>query len=211
MPEPSALALFLATAFVVIVAPGPAVFYIVARSIDQGRIAGVVSMLGISTGALFHVFAAAFGLSALLVSSATAFSVVKYLGAAYLVYLGLRKLLTRESVPVTVEIEPRTLRRLFWEGVIVNILNPKTALFFFAFLPQFVDAANGEITTQFIFLGVLFVIMGIVSDGAYALLAGAARNWLRQATTFWRIERYFAASVFIGLGIATALSGSAKK
>ncbi len=140
VPEPTTLLLFTAAAMALIVVPGPAVLYIVGQSVDGGRRAGLVSALGIATGGLVHVLAAAIGLSAFVLSSATAFSVVKYAGAAYLVVLGIRRLLERDEARV--ELRERGLRRIYGQGVVVNVLNPKTALFFFAFLPQFVDVAS---------------------------------------------------------------------
>ncbi len=202
--------LFLVAVFVLLVTPGPAVFYIVARSIDQGRMAGLVSVLGVGVGTFFHVAAAALGLSALLVSSALAFSIVKYLGAAYLIYLGLHKLLAKDE-PVSLHtIEPQRLTRIFRQGVVVNVLNPKTALFFFAFLPQFIDPTAGWVAGQVVVLGTIIVIMGIFSDGFYALLAGTLGAWLRSSLTIVRVQRYFAGSVYIALGVLTALSGSQK-
>jgi threonine/homoserine/homoserine lactone efflux protein len=203
--------MFFVAATVLLVTPGPAVFYIVARSIDQGRLAGIISVLGIGVGTLFHVAAAGLGVSAILVSSAVAFSVVKYLGAAYLIYLGIRKLLVADDIEQPERGEPRKLRRIFYEGVIVNILNPKTALFFFAFLPQFVDVSRGSITGQILLLGFLFVIMGVLSDSVYAVLAGTAGEWIRRHMRLLRAQRYFAGGVFIALGITTALHGTGKK
>lgn len=137
MPEASTLVLFATTAFALLLVPGPVTLYIVARGIDQGRPAALVSVLGIQAGDVVYIAAAAVGLSAILVSSSVAFSVVKYLGAAYLVYLGLRTLLTRPSPHALPVGPPLSLGRVFAQGALVNILNPKTALFFFAFLPQF--------------------------------------------------------------------------
>lgn len=211
MPDLSSLVLFMVAALALLVTPGPAVLYIVARSIDQGRWAGIVSMLGIHVGTLFHVAAAAFGLSALLMSSALAFNVVKYLGAAYLIYLGVRKLLVREELHQPEVIENRKLSRIFYQGVVVNLLNPKTALFFFAFLPQFVNPSRGVVAGQILFLGFIFVVLGIFSDGAYAVLAGTVGHWLRGNLRFLRAQRYFAGSMYIGLGLTAALSGSHRK
>jgi threonine/homoserine/homoserine lactone efflux protein len=208
IPEPSALALFLAATVALLVVPGPAVLYIVAQSIDRGRRAGLVSMLGIQAGALVHVAAAAVGLSSLLVSSAVAFEAVKYVGAAYLVALGVRRLLVRDDVDDVRVRRERSLRRLFAQGALVNVLNPKTALFFFAFLPQFVDPDAGYAAAQIAFLGLLFVAVALVSDGTYALLAGAAGGRLRRSRPFVAAQRYVSAGVFVGLGLATALSGS---
>lgn len=211
MPELTQLHLFVLASLALLIVPGPAVLYIVARSVNQGRLTGVVSVAGVQVGALVHIAAAAFGLSALLLSSALAFNAVKYLGAAYLIYLGLRKLFSREAAhgdhrDVVVESEP--LRRVFAQGIVVNLLNPKTALFFFAFLPQFVDPSKGPIALQILLLGALFVCLAMMSDGAYAVLAGSLGNWLRTNRRFWQGQRLFAGTVYIGLGVTTAVSGS---
>ncbi len=208
MPDPSTIVVFSAAALILLITPGPAVLYIVARSIDQGRIAGVVSVLGIGLGTMVHVAAASLGLSALLVSSATAFNFVKYLGAAYLVYLGVRKLMERDPHAMTVRAEYQPLSRTFSQGIVVNVLNPKLAIFFFAFLPQFVNPANGSVAVQTFVLGTLFVTLGIVSDSAYALLAGSAGSWLKQSQGFVRGQRYFAGGAYIALGIVAAASGT---
>jgi threonine/homoserine/homoserine lactone efflux protein len=210
MPSGSTLALFLVAALALLLTPGPAVLYIVTRSIDQGRLAGIVSVLGIGIGTLFHVTAAALGASALLMSSALAFSVVKYAGAAYLIYLGVRKLLERQDTSQPEANGQRNLKRIFSQGVLVQLLNPKTALFFFAFLPQFVDVSRGAVAVQILFLGGLFAVLGILSDGSYALLAGTFGRWLKGNARFLRAERYFAGGIYVALGITTALSGSGK-
>ena len=207
MPELSTFTIFVVATSVLLLTPGPAVLYIVTRSIDQGRVAGIVSTLGIAVGTLFHVAAAAFGISALLVSSALLFSFVKYLGAAYLIYLGIRKLLVREELQLIQNKKRRELSQIFYQGTLVNLLNPKTALFFFAFLPQFVDPAKGAVSGQILFLGATFVVMGLFSDGLYALLAGSLGKWLRSNLRFLRAQRYFAGTVYIALGAVTALSG----
>ena len=200
------LPVFLLAALVLLLTPGPAVLYIVARSIDQGRLAGLVSVLSIEVGNFCHVLAAALGLSAILLSSALAFAIVKYLGAAYLIYLGLRRLFTRDPLHPTVHFQRQSLRRIFWQGVLVAIFNPKTALFFFAFLPQFVDPVQGRVTAQLLMLGGLFVGMAIVTDGLYALLAGSIGQWLKGARSFLVAERYVVGSVYIGLGVTAALA-----
>ena len=211
MLDHSTLFVFIAAAVLLLVTPGPAVLYIVARSIDQGRRAGIVSALGIHIGTLMHVAAAALGVSALLVSSALAFNLVKYLGAAYLIYLGLQRLLTPEEKVQVKPPPPQKLSRIFYQGVLVNLLNPKTALFFFAFLPQFVDVTQGNVASQVFFLGSIFIGLGVLSDGLYAILAGTAGHWLRGNLHFLRTQRYFTAGVFITLGLTAALSGSKQK
>jgi threonine/homoserine/homoserine lactone efflux protein len=211
IPNHSSLALFVTGAIVVLVIPGPAVMYIVGRSIELGRRAGVLSALGISTGALVHVTAAALGLSALLVSSALAFSTVKYLGAAYLIYLGVQKLRRDEPLTSTDALAPGNLKRVFGQGVIVSVLNPKEALFFFAFLPQFVDPAHGPIRSQILFLGLLFVCMGMISDSLWGLSAGTVAQWLRGNSRWTRAQRYVSGGTLISLGLATAFAGSGSK
>jgi threonine/homoserine/homoserine lactone efflux protein len=213
MPDASTFALFVAASLALTLVPGPAVLYIVARSVEGGRPAGLVSVLGIGVGGLVHVVFAAVGLSAILASSAAAFSVVKWLGAAYLVYLGLQRILARdeESAAVTVEREP--LSRVFSQGVVVNVLNPKTALFFLAFLPQFADPSRGAVTTQIALLGITFVTLALCTDGLYALLSGSAADWLRrrnESSRFRRGQRYVSGGIYIALGAATAVSGSGK-
>lgn len=200
------LPLFIFASIVLLLTPGPAVLYIIARSVDQGRVAGLVSVLSIEVGNFFHAIAAAVGLSALLFSSATAFSVVKYLGAAYLIYLGVRKLISGSTNLQKAQVEPQSLRRIFSQGVTVAVLNPKTALFFLAFLPQFIDRTKGQVGLQLLTLGCLFVGMAIISDGMYALLASSAGQWLKTRQQVWLAERYLAGLIYIGLGVTAALA-----
>ena len=202
----SNLPIFLLAALILLLTPGPAVLYIVARSLDQGRLAGFVSVLSMEVGNVVHVLAAALGLSAILVSSALAFSIVKYLGAAYLIYLGVRRLLARETAHQPTAFQRQSLRRIFRQGVLVAILNPKTALFFFAFLPQFVDSSKSSFTLQLLTLGCLFVLMAIVTDSLYSLLAGTVGQWLKGTRSFMRVERYLVGTVYIGLGVMAALA-----
>ncbi len=206
MPPAENLALFAAAALALLLVPGPAVLYVVAQSIRGGRRAGLVSVLGLHIGSLVHVGAAAVGLSSLLASSATAFTAVKYAGAAYLVVLGLRRLVggRHDSEPAVVARHGRLLR----QGFVVNVLNPKTALFFLAFLPQFVDVDAAAAAIQIVVFGLAFVVLGLVTDGAWALAAGTAGGLARRSRRVVRAERYLSGSVFVGLGVATALSGS---
>jgi threonine/homoserine/homoserine lactone efflux protein len=210
-PDASMLGLFVAAAVVLLITPGPAVLYIVTRSVEQGRLAGLVSALGIHVGTLVHVAAAAFGVSALLLSSALAFDIVKYLGAIYLVYIGVRKLMGWDQPSGGREVAPRSLRQLFGQGVVVNILNPKTALFFLAFLPQFVDVSKGAVGFQILVLGMIFVVLGVLSDGLYAIAAGTAGGWLKRDGRVLRAERYVGGTVFVGLGVTAALAGNGRK
>ncbi len=211
--SPSTLALFLPAVFILLITPGPVVLYIVTRSIDQGRAAGLVSVLGSEIGNLVHVLAAALGLSAILLSSTLAFDVVKYLGAGYLIYLGIRKLAAREDAAqgAAQTVERAPLKRIFLQGIAVAVLNPKTALFFFAFLPQFVDRSRGQVALQILLLGLMMLVLAIISDSCYALAAGAAGRWLRDSgrgnAIFPRVQRYVTGTVYIGLGVAALFAG----
>jgi threonine/homoserine/homoserine lactone efflux protein len=202
--DPSTLALFMLASLALAVVPGPAVLYIVARSVDQGRLAGFVSALGISVGGLVHVVAATIGLSSLLASSATAFTAVKYAGAAYLILLGVRRLLTRQRREDEAARPPRARRRIFVDGVVVNVLNPKTALFFLAFLPQFIEPGEGTATLQILLLGLIFVFIALGSDSVWALAAGTLGSWLRRSRWYLGVKRWVTGTVFVGLGLSTA-------
>jgi threonine/homoserine/homoserine lactone efflux protein len=211
IPNHSSLLLFVGAALVLLAIPGPAVFYVTSRSIGHGRGAGLVSALGIGVGTIVHVAAAALGLSALLMSSAIAFSVVKYLGAAYLIYLGIQKIVREETVASSEPSARIQLSRIFGQGIVVNVLNPKTALFFFAFIPQFVDVSRGKVAGQIMFLGLLFAVMGVLSDSIWALLAGTLAHALKRNTRWMRTQRYVSGGMLISLGIATAFAGSANR
>lgn len=210
MLELSRLYLFIGAAIALLLIPGPAVLYITARSASQGRMAGLVSVLAIETANFTQAVAAALGLSAILLSSALAFDIVKYLGAAYLIYLGIRKLFSRDEEAGNGIVQHESLSRIYWQGFMVNILNPKTALFFFAFLPQFVSPEKGNVTAQTLLLGVIFVGLALITDSIYALLASSLAGRLKGNKNFQRGGRYFSGLVYIGLGITTALTGSKK-
>jgi threonine/homoserine/homoserine lactone efflux protein len=203
VPTFTTIALFSLAGFALAVVPGPAVTYIVTQSVDKGRRAGVVSALGISGGGLVHVAAATAGLSALVASSATAFTAVKLVGAAYLIVVGIRRILTRDQASAD-ETEPAPLHRLFTQGVVVNVLNPKTALFFLAFLPQFVNTDRGPVALQVAFLGLLFVAIAAVSDCAYALLASMLAGRLRASPRAVRARAWASGGIFVALGITAA-------
>jgi len=208
-PSAAHIGLFLGAALVLLLVPGPAVLYIVARSIAHGRRAGLVSILGIHAATLVHVAAAALGLSALLASSALAFGVVKYAGAAYLVWLGVKRLFgAPQPADDDLRAETGTHARFFRDGFVVNLLNPKTALFFLAFLPQFVDVGRGQVAAQIAFLGVLFIALGFLTDSCYALAAGTAGNFLKRSRAFLRIERYVSGVLLVGLGVTAAVAGN---
>jgi threonine/homoserine/homoserine lactone efflux protein len=205
VPSLSTYAVFLATAMALLAIPGPAVLYVVTRSIEMGRAGGVASVAGITTGTIVHVALATAGLSSLILASRTAFGAVKYVGAAYLIVLGLRRLLTREDERVDEEAVPRTRRRAYTQGVVVNLTNPKTIVFIFAFIPQFVDPSARHVWLQVLVLGLSFALLGFVSDNVYALAAGAVADRLRGSRKIARFERWFGGSILIGLGVAAAV------
>jgi len=215
VPSPGTLALFAVTALGVLLIPGPAVTYLVARSIDQGRAAGLASVAGLGLGPLAHVVAATLGVSAIVASSAIAFSVLKYLGAAYLIAIGIRTWLRNDHAAPVHGDEPQAITRgdlwkAFRQGVVVNVLNPKTALFFLAFLPQFVDPAAGAAWLQLFVLGTSFVVLGLCTDGGYAVLASTLGTWPRERPSFARRRRYVTGGVYVTLGVAAAITGGTR-
>lgn len=207
----SSLLLFVTGAAILLVIPGPAVTYVISRSIGHGRAAGLISVMGIVTGTLCHVVAAALGISALLASSAVAFQFVKYLGAAYLIYLGIKTLRRNDEQLVTGDTGETKLIRIYGQGLLVNLLNPKTALFFLAFLPQFVDPWRGHVTLQILQLGILFALMGWCSDSVYAVIAGIVAERIRGSLRLRRAQRNVSGGALIALGLASAFSGSRSK
>ena len=207
MPETTTLLLFATAALALIVIPGPNLIYITARSVAEGRRAGIASALGVEAGTLVHVVAAAFGLSALIASSATAFSALKYAGAAYLVYLGVRTLLARdEPAAEAPDAAPVTLRRAFAEGALVNVLNPKVALFFLAFLPQFIDPDRGAMAVQVLVLGTVLLLLGTALDLVYALAASWLGARLARKPSAQRRQRRVSGGIYLALGAAAALA-----
>jgi threonine/homoserine/homoserine lactone efflux protein len=205
MPSLSTYALFVVTALALLAIPGPAVLYIVSRSVDQGRRAGIASVLGVTTGTVVYVTLATVGLSSLILASTVAFDAVRFVGAAYLIFLGVRRLLTRHEDSLEVERPPRTLRRLYTQGLVVNLLNPKTIVFIFAFIPQFVDVGAGRVWLQVMLLGLTLAGLGLVSDSLYAFAAGSIADRLRGSRGMARFERWFGGSILIGLGLVAAV------
>lgn len=205
MLDGSTLLLFAGASLALLAVPGPAVIYVVTRSVDQGRAAGIVSVLGVETGTFAYALAAAAGLTGLIAASEIGFTIVKYAGAAYLIYLGLRKLLRREESQGPVS---RARSRLFLAGVLVQLLNPKIAIFFLAFLPQFVDPSRGPVAIQILALGTIFTLLAVLSDGAYVLLGGVVGGWLLTGRHARRRLARLSGAVYIGLGVSAALSGT---
>jgi threonine/homoserine/homoserine lactone efflux protein len=212
MPHGTTLLAFAATALVLLLIPGPAVLYIVSQSVEHGRRPGLVATLGVHAGTMVHIAAAALGHSAILVSSSLAFGAVRLIGAAYLIYLGLRTLLDRSggegAAPAAREVR---LARIFRQGVLVNVTNPKTALFFFAFLPQFVDPHGAAVPEQIVALGLTFALLGLVTDSLWGIAAGSAAGWVKGRSAVRSVQRWITGCVFIGLGVATALVGSERR
>jgi len=205
--SPYSLLWFVAGALLLLIIPGPAVTYILSRTIERGRAAGLVAVLGIVTGTLCHVVAATLGLSALLLSSALALPAVKYVGAVYIIYLGIRTL-RRDREWVEPARGDRRFARLFGEGMLVNLLNPKTALFFFGFLPQFVDLARGHASLQILELGVLFVLLSWCTDSAYAWIGGSVGKRIRGSARLRRAESNISGALLIALGLGCAFVGA---
>jgi threonine/homoserine/homoserine lactone efflux protein len=203
---------FVAASVILAVTPGPAVFYIVTRSVAHGRLSGLASVAGVAVGNLGNAIGASIGLAALFAVSSLAFTVVKYLGALYLIWLGIQALRAKaiDASAIEARVDRGAARRIFMDGFVVALLNPKTAIFFAAFLPQFV-ASPAAPATQTIALGVIFVLVASFTDTLYALMAGTVRPWLRRATGLARAGRYLTAGAFIGLGLLTAVSGQRAK
>jgi threonine/homoserine/homoserine lactone efflux protein len=204
MPSLSAYAVFLATAIAILLVPGPAVLYVVTRSIEMGRAGGIASVAGITTATFAYVALATAGVSSLVLASTVAFDVVKYAGAAYLLFLGVRRLLGRGLEEEAEEPAPRTRRRAYTQGVLVNLTNPKMIVFVFAFLPQFVNPHAPRPWLQTLVLGVSFTVLAFLSDSLYAVAAGSIADRLRGTNTIAWVQRWIGGSVLVGLGILSA-------
>lgn len=207
MPELATLLVFAASALALVAIPGPNHVYIVARSVDQGRRAGFASAFGVETATLLHVGAAAVGLSAALASSATAFAVVKYAGVAYLLYLAVRTLIAPDEPADQAPAAATSTTRVFLDGLVVNLLNPKVALFFLALLPQFVDPLAGPAWTQILVLGAMLAAIGLASDLLYAIAAGRVGARLRGNAGFARRRRHVAGAVYLLLAALALIAG----
>ncbi|HVH59910.1 MAG TPA: LysE family translocator [Candidatus Sulfotelmatobacter sp.] len=200
------LLLFLAAALLLAITPGPGIFYVLARSLAGGKREGILSSLGTFVGGLFHVFAAALGLSAILAASAVAFHTVKYAGAAYLVWLGIRMIRTRNA-EMTVEAASPS-KRAFRQGILTEVLNPKTALFFLSFIPQFVAPAHGHLFFQFALLGSISVGLNTAADLVVVGMASPLERKLKNSLRFRRRQRTASGIGMIGLGAYLALADS---
>ncbi|HMD64776.1 MAG TPA: LysE family translocator [Stellaceae bacterium] len=209
MPSPQTMALFMVSALALNLTPGPAILFILSRSFGQGRAAAVISVFGLAAASVLQAVAAAFGLSALFVYSPLAFAIVKYCGATYLVYLGITGFLSGGLAGITSRAEPgrrRSLARAYWQGLLTDLLNPKLLLFFFSFLPQFVDPARGEPSLQMLVLGLLFQVTGVPTNLAVALGGGTLAALIARHPFWAGVQRWCSSAVLIGLGIRLALS-----
>lgn len=209
MPTPETFATFALASAALILLPGPNLIYIVTRGIAQGRSAALASAVGVELGTLVHIAAAALGVSVILARSAAAFTTVKLLGAAYLIYLGVKALRGEDEISVSEErVEAASPARLLRRGILINVLNPKVAIFFLAFFPQFIDPGRGPALVQTLALGLVFFLLALALDLAYAVLAGRVGTWLRSRPRILGYQRYVSGSVYIGLGAAAALSNA---
>lgn len=209
MPDAATFGLYLTAAILLAITPGPGILYVLTRSLKGGRYEGYTSSLGTAVGGMCHVVAAAFGLSAILATSAVAFHIVKYLGAAYLIYLGIRTL--RQSDDFVIDsAKSYTNQRAFTQGIITEILNPKTALFFLAFIPQFINP-EGSVVVQFIVFGTISVLLNTSVDIVVATLAGTIGAQLQKRRTLRKAQRYFTGSSLIALGVYVAVAGGDQK
>jgi threonine/homoserine/homoserine lactone efflux protein len=211
MIDTTSLLIFAGANLVVLITPEPAVLYIVSRSIGEGRKAGLLSVYGLGLGTLPHALAVAFGVTGILASSVVAFSVLKYLGAAYLIYLGIQRIRRKNGNHTTVVSTQKVGKMAFWESFTVGVLNPKSILFFLAFLPQFIDPARGNTIIQTLVLWFISQVMAIIVGSGYALATSWVRGRFIGQTPFSRFGDYFAGSMYIGLGLFAALSGSRGK
>ena len=205
----SSLVLFFIATLVLALAPGPDLLYITARGLDQGALAGLISALGVHTGVLIHTVVAALGLSALIASSTVAFALIKYAGAAYLCFLGLRTFLSWREASISCcqrSVSRAALRKVFYQGVITDVLNPKVILFFLAFFPQFVDPASSTASIDIFLLGLVFVAVAFPIDAVVGLFAGSISKQLSHSRQHRRWGRWMTGSAFIILGIGTALT-----
>jgi threonine/homoserine/homoserine lactone efflux protein len=209
MPSWQTIAVFMISALALNLTPGPAILFILSRCLGEGRSAAVVSVFGLATASVMHAVAVAFGLSVLFVYSPLAFAIVKYCGAAYLIYLGIAGLLSGGAAGIAGRVAPgapRSLATAYWQGLLTDLLNPKLLLFFFSFLPQFVDPARGEPNLQMLVLGLLFQVTGVPTNLAVALAGGTLAALIARHPFWAAVQRWCSSAVLIGLGVRLALS-----
>ena len=202
--EPAKFILFVGVSWALIIAPGPDMFYVITRGVTQGRQAGMVSALGVICGILVHTIAAALGLTLIIQTSAFAFLLVKYLGAIYLITLGVKAWRDRSTFSLQHSPSSMSFHRVFWQGVLSNVLNPKIAIFFLAFLPQFVDKAGSQVTLQMITLGITFAFFGLCFLLVVGYSSGSIGSWLTNQPRYTQLLQRFAGGMLIGLGVRLA-------
>ncbi|MEM6521900.1 MAG: LysE family translocator [Cyanobacteria bacterium P01_C01_bin.70] len=208
MMDPTSFSIFLAAVAVITVTPGPDTFYVLGRSLEQGRLAGMVSAVGIFVGNLGHTTAAAVGLSAVLMTSAIAFNIVKYVGAAYLIYLGLQAILSRDRLHALPTAPQASLLKVFGQAILTNLLNPKAALFFLAFIPQFINPAAGPMALQTLLLGGIVAASSSLWLAAIGALVATAGQNLRRSPRVAALQKWLTGSLFVGLGLRLAIADS---
>jgi threonine/homoserine/homoserine lactone efflux protein len=208
MPPLEVFLAFTVARLTLLLIPGPAVMYITALGLREGRRTATAAAVGLGVGNFAHVVAATLGLSALLVSSALAFSMVKYVGAAYLIYLGIQTLRRRADLQASVTVARTNARREFRRGIIVNVFNPKVAIFFLAFVPQFIEPERGAVAGQVLLLGAWFVVLGIITDALYGATAGELGDWLRNRPGVQVAIQRASGCIYIILGVVAALAST---
>ena len=206
MIEPTKFLLFVGVSWALILAPGPDMLYVITRGVTQGRKAGMLSALGVICGILVHTTAAAFGLTLILQTSALAFLIVKYLGAIYLIYLGIKSWRDKSTFNLQTEASRVSFSRVFWQGVLSNVLNPKIAIFFLAFLPQFVDKGSSQVTLQMVSLGLTFACFGLCFLLVVGYSSGTIGSWLIHRPHYAQFLQRVAGGILIGLGVRLALT-----
>lgn len=206
MIEPTKFALFFAVSWALIIAPGPDMFYVITRAMTHGRKAGIISAVGVICGILAHTTAAALGITLVFQTSAFAFLIVKYLGAIYLIYLGIKAWQDKSAFSLQTSASGASSGALFWQGVLSNILNPKIAVFFLAFLPQFVDQRSDQVALQMAILGLTFAFFGLCFLVVVGYFAGAVGAWLTRSPQYTNILRWLTGGILISLGIRLALT-----
>jgi threonine/homoserine/homoserine lactone efflux protein len=199
--------IFAIAVFLLNITPGNDFIFVATRSISYGKKAGIISGLGISLGTLVHVFASIFGLSVILSESALAFNIIKYIGATYLIYLGIRSILAKSHLlSKKLNGNPPSSFKLLRQGFVTNVFNPKVALFFLSFLPQFVNPANGNVTSQLLILGLWFIFSGTIVNITISLLFSVVKNWLARFPLFWNLQNKITGTILIALGLKIALT-----
>lgn len=206
MIEPAKFILFVTVSWALIIAPGPDMLYVITRGVTQGRRAGMLSAVGVICGILVHTTAAAFGLTLILQTSASAFLIVKYLGAVYMIYLGIKAWRDQTTFSLQTSTSMVSFHKVFWQGVLSNVLNPKIAIFFLAFLPQFVDKGSPDVTLQMVILGLTFACFGLCFLLAVGYSSGTIGGWLTRRPHYAQFLQRFAAGILIALGIRLAIT-----